>query len=410
MGAVLLAALVAVSACGADSDGGSELSGDCGEPIKIGAITPLTGPTASVGAVGKAGLELGVEHVNGNGGVLGCDLELVLIDTAGDPVQATSAVRRLVEREGVDVLFNAGATAEALAVIDYLEGQEILNLLGQSTLDSLIDPEKYPYTYRFGPKSSPMAQGMGQIAIDRGYQRVVIAHDTIEATKAGAVLAGEYMESNGVPPVGSVEFAADATDKTAAAQQVKGLDPDAIIVSSFPATYAKFFEALKREDVDVPVIAFITATVPEMIELGGDDVPAVVASSVMNKPFWRADLEQPSTFLEEYEAKFGKTPNNTTDVHVYDSVLVWAAAAEEAGSTESADVKAALDSGKEFTDTGTKPISFSETNHEVWGAVEDFGPVYLVETDEATGAGALDGMSWLDEATLEEAGVPVPGT
>lgn len=397
-----LAMVLAVSACGGGS--GSKNEG----PIKVGAITPISGPAASIGAVGKAGFDLAVKHINDNGGVLGRKIEPILIDTAGDPVQATSAVQRLIQREGVDVILNAASSAESLGIADYMSKQKVLNLVGQSALDSLVDEKKYPFTYRFVPKTQVMAEGTGQIALEKGYKRVVVARDSLDLCKGVAAEATKTMTSGGLKPVAQVDFAADAADKSAAAKRIKDANPDAVVVCTLPGTYAKVFEALKRANVDVPVIAFITASVPQMIELGGNSLPSNLSAAVMDKPYFRDDLPQSKTFHAEYLKVYGKEPQNTTDVHVYDALLVWAAAVEAAGTTDPAKVKAQLDSGKEFSDTGSKPISFSATNHEAWKAGE-VAPIYLVTSPDLKGAGSSGDKSWLDEVTLKKLGIPVPG-
>ncbi len=59
-----------------------------GEPIKIGLQGPMTGDYAYEGQGFQQAVQLLVDQVNENGGLLGRPVELVVEDDAGDPTQA----------------------------------------------------------------------------------------------------------------------------------------------------------------------------------------------------------------------------------------------------------------------------------------------------------------------------------
>ena len=72
-----------------------------GEPIKIGLLAAITGPSASgqraIDQVGAAW----ETWVNENGGINGQPVELVFKDSANDPAKASAAAKELVEQDGV---------------------------------------------------------------------------------------------------------------------------------------------------------------------------------------------------------------------------------------------------------------------------------------------------------------------
>lgn len=87
---------------GASSGGGSDSSGgsDSGT-IKIGYISDLTGATSLWGQAGLDGAMLAVEDVNAAGGVLGRQIEVVGMDGKGEPADSVSALRKLIEDNGI---------------------------------------------------------------------------------------------------------------------------------------------------------------------------------------------------------------------------------------------------------------------------------------------------------------------
>ena len=67
-----------------------------GETIRIGGLAPLTGDVAVYGTATKNGVDLYVEQINANGGVLGKQIEMVWYDEKGDAAEAVNAYNRLV--------------------------------------------------------------------------------------------------------------------------------------------------------------------------------------------------------------------------------------------------------------------------------------------------------------------------
>src|SRR5471030_2936119 len=60
------------------------------EPIKIGYLPALTGPSSSTGVGINRGVQLGIEAINAAGGVKGRKLELISRDTQSDPTKAVN--------------------------------------------------------------------------------------------------------------------------------------------------------------------------------------------------------------------------------------------------------------------------------------------------------------------------------
>src|SRR4051794_13849500 len=64
-------------------------------PIRVGAILPITGFVATVGAYFRTAIEIGVEDINQAGGVNGSPLSLVVEDDKIDPAQSVLLFRKL---------------------------------------------------------------------------------------------------------------------------------------------------------------------------------------------------------------------------------------------------------------------------------------------------------------------------
>jgi len=74
------------------------------DPIHIGCTLPLSGPYAETGTYVRDGYEFWVDQINEEGGLLGREVELTVIDDESDPTEAVAQIERLIEMEGVDLL------------------------------------------------------------------------------------------------------------------------------------------------------------------------------------------------------------------------------------------------------------------------------------------------------------------
>ncbi len=89
-------------------------------PIKIGMPVALTGPAGEVGQQMRRGAEFWAKHVNANGGVIGREIELHIVDSTGDPATCVRRAQELVERDNCHLLFGMTLSSEALAVVPKL--------------------------------------------------------------------------------------------------------------------------------------------------------------------------------------------------------------------------------------------------------------------------------------------------
>jgi branched-chain amino acid transport system substrate-binding protein len=107
--AAAAALLLTVSACGGGSSGGAAASGSgsstsAGPPIVIGASLPLTGDFAQPGGEAKKGYEIWRDMVNADGGLLGRQVELNIVDDASSQDTIVTDYTKLITQDKVDLL------------------------------------------------------------------------------------------------------------------------------------------------------------------------------------------------------------------------------------------------------------------------------------------------------------------
>lgn len=120
------------------------------EPIRIGYLPALTGPSSSTGIGINRGTELAVKEINDAGGINGRQIELVVRDTQSDPTKAVNAATELTRRHKVHVIWGPLNSGEALAATPLI-ARDGVPQLHPCWVDSLTDVKKYPLAFRNAP-------------------------------------------------------------------------------------------------------------------------------------------------------------------------------------------------------------------------------------------------------------------
>src|SRR5262245_31671546 len=120
-------------------------------PIKIGVLSPLTGPLAALGKDLVDGARLYVEEVNGE--MAGRKVELIVEDYEFKAAVALTKTKKLVERDHVQVLCGVILSAAVLAMKDYVNAQEVPFIVSGAAVAEAITMEK-PRPYLFRPTFS----------------------------------------------------------------------------------------------------------------------------------------------------------------------------------------------------------------------------------------------------------------
>ena len=124
-----------------------------GEPVRIGWLAALTGPSSAPAIGFIRGVVYAADQLNAAGGVKGRKIEIVTRDTQGDPTKAVNATQELISRTKVNAVWGPTNSGEALAVTPIMARAK-MPLIHPCVVDSLIDPAKYPNAFRLAPSNT----------------------------------------------------------------------------------------------------------------------------------------------------------------------------------------------------------------------------------------------------------------
>lgn len=306
-------------------------------PIRVGILYSLSGPQAASAAPLADAVQLALEEINANGGLLGRPLQVVAADDHSDPAAAAEAAQRLIQQEQASVLFACADSPCRLAVKPVVERQRHLLVYAPP----YAGLEQSPHIFYTGALPNQQVIPGARWAMEQFGKRVYLlgneetyahtAHRLIRDLLAGAdgtVLAERYLPREG-----------GAFD--AVAEEIRRLRPDVIFNSLGSAGNAAFFRALHHYALErIPVFSFAIGE-NELASLGVDLVhPAHYAAWSY---FQSLPGEANRRFLAAFRARFGASRVISESMEsAYNGVRLWAAAVRAAGSAQPEAANAAL--------------------------------------------------------------------
>ena len=206
---------------------GTASAADC--PIKLGGLAPLSAPGAVTGGEAmRDAMQIAVDDINAAGGVLGCQVELVVVDTEGLPERGVAVMEKLINQDKVAAVGGGYHSSVGLAAMK-LAHENHIPIVFAETWNDQITAEKLPEVFRIAPLSSEVSALFAKLAsLVPDVKKVVIV---TENTDYGIPAAQETDAGLKEAGIESTTFTVDigTQDFIGIIQRVKAEKPDMII-------------------------------------------------------------------------------------------------------------------------------------------------------------------------------------
>jgi branched-chain amino acid transport system substrate-binding protein len=148
------------------------------DPIPVGYLPALTGPSSSTGIGINRGIQLAVQEINAAGGIDGRPLELITRDTQSDPTKAVNGAAELTRGQKVSCVFGPVNSGESLAVVPLLARTNTPQI-HPCWVDTLTDPQKYPACFRNAPTNQQIGGSANRYVVEvLKKKKVAVISDT----------------------------------------------------------------------------------------------------------------------------------------------------------------------------------------------------------------------------------------
>lgn len=360
---VLASLLISFTAC-VDKSGTGGGAATTGDTIRIGVYGDTTGATSSFGQSTKNGIQLAFDEINAAGGVNGKKLEMVFEDDQGTPEKAKTVIQKLISQDKVVAVLGEVASSNSLAAAPVAQEAKIPMITPSST----------------NPKVTEVGDYISRVCFIDPFQGSVMAKfaaNTLGA-KTAAILGDNSSDySKGLTQFFEQEFtklggrvitkqtyAQKDQDFKAQLTQMRDQKPDVIYIPGYYGEVGIIAKQARELGMQQPLLGGDGWDSPELWKLGGAALnPAYISNH------YSADNPAPEiqNFVKAYQAKFNVAPDSLAAL-AYDSAKVLADAIKRAGGTDSAKLKDAINSTKDFKGvTGT--ITLDSNRNAVKSAV-----------------------------------------
>ena len=305
--------------------------------LDIGVSDALTGGGAVYGLAEANAVKMAAKEINAAGGIkVGKDvykLNVIAYDDKANPTEATNAVRKLIDRDGVKYILGFCCSGATAAVASFIKNEDAVMLVGNAAERS-ITTRGIPNLVRTRPPADYTGAAAGAFVAKKGQKRVAVLGALDVGFYASYVDAFEAeLKKSGGEIIARESFGLKDRDMTPQLTKIRELKPDAILVAGYVEPAAFIYRQAAELGVDVPRYGFTSGSEEQFLK---------VASAAQMEGVW--DLRPTELTLQaaspaglaynkNYTTAFGAAPSPSSP-YAYDQVYALKAALEAAGTVE----------------------------------------------------------------------------
>jgi ABC-type branched-subunit amino acid transport system substrate-binding protein len=210
-------------------------------PIKVGIATDLTGP---IGFAGKANANVAtmvVKEINAKGGVLGRSLQLIIEDTASNESVAVNNVRKLIQRDRVDVVFGGITSSMRNAIKDVIVARGKTLYIYPQLYEGL---ECTPYIFCTGPTPAQQCDEFIPWLIKNGGKRFALPSANYIWPKVLNQYARKVIQANGGEVVFEEYYPLDQVEYSATVNKIMTNNVNVVFNTVIPPGVGPFVKQL----------------------------------------------------------------------------------------------------------------------------------------------------------------------
>ncbi|MGI6558818.1 MAG: ABC transporter substrate-binding protein [Limnochordia bacterium] len=324
------------------------------EPVYIGAMGAITGGSAISGEQASQGLALAEEDINAAGGVLGRPVKIIMEDSRGLPTGGVTAARKLIFQDNVVGIIGCHQSTVVMA-IEPLIRQEGVICMAKGSAD-MITAAGNPWIVRVREYDTLAASAKVRHAIDKGYTRFAIFHNTDQFGEGGRQNLIDALARHGLEPVAVEAHNTGDKDFTAQLLNIRRADPEVLIVWTHGDEHALICRQVAQLLPDVQYYGSMAITQWSSIQMAEGTSEGAYTTSPYSYLNPDPDVQ---AFVKRHEERYGRPPETFTVLY-YDSAMMLAEAIRRAGTTDRAKVLEELKNIKGWKGVSGIEYSFDE--------------------------------------------------
>jgi branched-chain amino acid transport system substrate-binding protein len=314
------------------------------KPIKLGVVFIMSGKMGGYGKHGMQSIQLALDEINGQGGILGRKVEAIFEDDELKVDKGVQITKKFINEDKVDFIIGPTSSGVALAMADVVEQHKKILVLTQSATNSLTDTKFNRYLFSTLSNAMMHSRAGAYLMASKPYKRWMCIgpgysygyeswnsfKDKLKELRPDIEIVGELWPKLTEP------------DYTSFIQKIVEAKPEAVWSPLWGMDAVTFIrQALPLGLFDKIKFAFPDGAALETLIPLGKSMPEGIFVAARYF-FLTPDSDINRRFVKAYQERFKEFPDYMA-AETYAGVYFLKAAIERAGSTEAEKVIVAVE-------------------------------------------------------------------
>lgn len=331
-----------------------------GGTVKVGVLQSLSGTMAISEVAVRDSELLAIKEINAAGGVMGKQIEPVVEDGASDWPTFADKIGKLITTDKVAAVFGGWTSASRKAMKPVVEGTNGLLFYPVQYEGLEVSPNIF---YTGATTNQQIVPGLDYMK-EKGLTKVFLVGSDYVFPRTANKEIKAYAAANGLDILGEEYLQLGDTNVQTVVQKVLDAKPQVVFNTLNGDTNVAFFKELKAKGNTPDKIQTISVSVAEE-EVSGVGVDNIAGHLVAWNYYQTTDNPANKKFVAAYKAAYGDDRHTDDPIEAgYNSVYIWKAAVEKAGSFDVDAVKKAAAGLVLETPEGT--LTVDAHNHHVY--------------------------------------------
>jgi branched-chain amino acid transport system substrate-binding protein len=307
------------------------------DQVKLGFMTPLSGPISPAGNEAKRGADLALEELGNKLG--GLPVKLTVVDDKTNPAEAVQGASKLIDEAKVDFVTGFSGSNTMIPVWKTFSDAGVFAISALAGPLQFAGKECVPNGFVASFSNDDWPAAIGKYMSDKGIKNAFFVGADYQAGYEHVGAAIRYFKGKAIGPVYTPLTQLDFAPEMA---RIRAEKPDAVFAFLVGAGGVAFVKQYAQAGLkgQIPFYSEDPVANPLTFPAQGDAAVGIIMSTN-----WTADLDNAANkkFVSSFVAKYNREPA-TFAALAYDSVkLIDAAVRDVGGKVENKDaVRAAL--------------------------------------------------------------------
>jgi branched-chain amino acid transport system substrate-binding protein len=333
------------------------------DTLKIGVVDPITGATATFGQENKNGLMMAAEKLKKTSKK---KFEVVVEDDKSEAIEATNAIRKLLNVDKVSVVIGEVTSSNTLAMAPIAQENKVPLFSPAATNVKVTQIGNFISRACFTDDFQGVV--MAKFALDtlKKKKGLIIIDNSNDYSKGlAAAFKAEFLKSGGkLATEENLTYVQKDTDFQSLLRKVKRANPDVIFLPGYYQEVGLIIKQARALGITAPFLGGDGWDSPKLFEISGPSIAGNYISS-----HFAPDDKDPKVqaFVKDYEKAY-KTKPGAMAALGYDAIGIVVDAINRAKSNKSEDINAAILATKNYPGV-TGSITIDENRNSKKAAV-----------------------------------------